>query len=479
MEDLKAIFSAGVVATSAAAEWTSRRGTQSAYSDDEIDNEDGVGYYYSLPLDGRVSLIPLDPLPWVDENAEEKKREEEERQILEHQAQAEREQQQQQQAQRGGSSPNRPWSPPQTNWDPSQGPPPSGGEHQMRNPPDAYYQNAWDLPQPRASDQSSAQRKAAFFTPSSGVIPPQLQREHFFHNLGSERPDPSRVKAVFPWETRGSNPFPSRVFPDEPESMMPRGRALAASHEAASHPSNSASSIERDPISGHQSPDPQQHGLPPNLSYTNAWDEVGAIGKYADRVRRVTNPSPSRGEVGVQANPEVSARGSQTAQARHRTRGSQADGSLGVDVDGENGGSGSGGNGSDSRDGDDESSSGEEDSEIDDSLFTSPTSKGSSNNKTSSAKGYQRKAEAFAQASPRSPRHAPSNSLNMSASSTSQTSPTGTASITGRARIRPEGFSRVGSGSGSGGDSSNATPVASPVFQMTDFGGRRSSVPKK
>lgn len=495
VEDLKAMFNPGLVASAAAAEWNSKK--FNAYSDDEVDNEDGIGFYYSFPLDGRVTLIPLAPLPWVDEEEEERKRVEEEKVELQRRIEEERHRQQQQneQSNQGSSSNlNRSWSPPQVKWDPSAGPPPSGGgaaDYQMRDPPDAYYQNAWDLPQTRPSD-----RKAVFFKPSSSSygnqIPAQLQREHFFDNLGSHRPDPSKIKAVFPWESRKSNPSPSRVFPDEPESDIPTSRELNESHKAATRPTlDSNSSNEFSTFSSsnvvtahHQSFDPPNHmqqGLPANLSYTNAWDEVGAIGKYADRVRRVTGgaSASTTDEVGTQTKPEVSSRGSQTSKNRYRTRGSQADGGLGLDGNGGVEGEGNGGSGenSDSRDGDDESSSGEEDSEVDNSSFlTSPSSatKGKKNS-TSSAKGYQRKAEAFAHHSPRSPRHLPLASSHGSGSNSNSNSevgsPPGTATITGRARIRPEGFSRVGSGSNS---DNVPTPLAgSPVNPMTDFGGRK------
>ncbi|KAJ1032613.1 hypothetical protein NDA16_000636 [Ustilago loliicola] len=112
------------------------------------------------------------------------------------------------------------FSPPKLSWNPAYEPPPIGSDaslHQMRTPIDTFYSNVWDAGQ--KTPRTLAEQKAAFFVPQQspnqqksgrlqggpGYIPAQLRRDHVFDNLGSEKPDPSKVKPIFPWEKENAD----------------------------------------------------------------------------------------------------------------------------------------------------------------------------------------------------------------------------------------------------------------------------------
>ena len=189
------------------------------------------------------------------------------------------------------------FSPPKLSWNAAHEPPPVGGNLQMRYPPQTtHYSNAWD--EPRAAPRTLAEQKAEFFTPPTtsrnraGSIPSKLRREHTFANLGSDTPDPSKVKPIFPWE--GQKRPSTRVFPDDPKPKpQPKAVRKAPAPAVAVAAAAAPAVVQR------------QRGLPSTLAYTNAWDEPNAIGGFAHWWTR-------RVEVGVQAAPIVSTRSSQT-----------------------------------------------------------------------------------------------------------------------------------------------------------------------
>jgi glycogenin glucosyltransferase len=384
-DDLQEMFQDGLVAASIAAELAS-------LSTDG--NRSGEGVYIILPLDGRINLMGPD-LDSGDEgdspNSDDTVH-----------------------ASRGTSSSQdsqQMWSPPMVSWDPAREPPPKGegnSEYQMKEPVDAYYVNAWDQHiQPKG--------KAAFYQTSS--VPTSqtrtmemLQREHYFDNLGSQRPDPSLVKAVFPWESNQSSATSSRIFPDEePASTVPGSRGAEASLEAGSISPGEASSGSNtgtiDAPSSQTTPSAQrafspssdyQKRVPPSLNYSNAWDRVSAIGAKYDRPKQPVSSNRGIQTTGDEAR---ASRSSQTTSAKYRNRGSQAE--VGDWEGGANIGRGLRDASADqSADGDNESSSDSEDEEGEEAGTGKWRREGP-------GPGYQRKAERHNEQSgvtPRSPR---------------------------------------------------------------------------
>lgn len=116
-------------------------------------------------------------------------------------------------------------------WDATTGPPPSTvgpAGHQMRNPIDAFYTNAWD----QAKDpQTEAERRRVYFNANAraqaegrgfGYIPPEAREIHTYGHLGGEKPNEQKVKAVFPWEERSQAPSLQRRSPPPGRNSLRR-----------------------------------------------------------------------------------------------------------------------------------------------------------------------------------------------------------------------------------------------------------------
>ncbi|KAN0060682.1 glycogenin glucosyltransferase [Thecaphora frezii] len=377
------------------------------------------------------------------------------------------------------------FSPPQLSWDPAHAPPPTGdGEqfYQMRNPPDTYYQNAWD--EHVRAPRTLAEQKAAFFMPPSstapsrdgaapvggpGYIPPSLKRDHVFDNLGSDRPDPSKIKPIFPWEHTKKAGVPTRVFPDEPKPPPPPPPPPAAdpSSSKSDEPaatrtvigfSTRASRTEwtaaSPTLSAISTTSVVRRGLPSNLSYTNAWDEENAIGNFAKWWTKASTRGEGK-EVGVQATPHVRHRSAQTGTRPGMAYAGTLTMDSGVSMYDPNADAGAGAQ-SDSRDGDDESSSDDDESDDDcDDAFDgrrAATRDGSGRPRSptwtreSPGRGFRRKAEKSVvvqlNATPRSPRVTSRFSGSVSGGELRTASASGSFSGLMRAkhRIRPDGW---------------------------------------
>ncbi|GAC97157.1 glycosyltransferase [Pseudozyma hubeiensis SY62] len=415
--------------------------------------------YASLPLDGRTSLIA--PAPEVERSRSPQTPTQ---QSIDAEAMAKKDsattsapvaipvRAQDDKEDDDDDSPQH-FSPPKLSWNPAQEPPPSGSDaslYQMRVPIEAFYSNVWDAGQ--RTPRTLAEQKAAFFVPQvaasqqagarghggPGYIPAQLRRDRVFDNLGSAKPDPSKVKPIFPWEAKHSaTTAPTRVFPDEPRrpSPPPPSADKVPVRESTRDDSVLASALPQS-----TAPAQRSRGLPANLAYVNAWDEAGAIGNFANAWNRRNQPrsspekrrsrmgeaghntgftsSPSshprsrdgqRNEGGKASSPDLrgatsSMRPAPAEAMERRSSLQEGDGTR----DGE---------ASDSRDGDDESSEGEESSAneepsqvvADRGATPSPTNARQAGwPREGPGRGYMRKAEnsmhAQMNATPRSPR---------------------------------------------------------------------------
>lgn len=189
--------------------------------------------------------------------------------------------------------PPRPVSPPLMTWNPAVEPPPNTAP--VSNfPTTTYYPNVWDQsPTHYRSDSSQVasptQGPAPFAIPPPSRIPQRLLQEKHYVNVLGERqqgetpsPDRAKIKPVFPWEDK-PRLTPGRVFPST--DSPPPGQFLLPPVQTASPSPSPPQRLS--PTQQYTSSPPS--GFPPTFNYSNAWDSVPSIQKYASRLVR---PSP-------------------------------------------------------------------------------------------------------------------------------------------------------------------------------------------
>ncbi|RPD55899.1 hypothetical protein L227DRAFT_579376 [Lentinus tigrinus ALCF2SS1-6] len=207
--------------------------------------------------------------------------------------------QQPQQAQHP-SAPQRPSTPPKLEWNPAVEPPPKTPPPPTTFPSDTYFPNIWDQAPSREHDaafqtfpgHSPGSTETFFHPPPSSRIPEQLLREGQYENVigkpvesspGSPpvppTPDRSKVRAIFPWEEKPRH-APRRVFPVS-ESPPPVANFVdepAPPPQVTQEPDSAVAQQVQTP--------PSSVGLPYNFTFTNAWDTVPSIQRYASKLVR-------------------------------------------------------------------------------------------------------------------------------------------------------------------------------------------------
>jgi glycogenin glucosyltransferase len=197
---------------------------------------------------------------------------------------------------RNRSSPPRAMSPPKITWNPATDPPPNNPPPQSAFPTETYFANAWDKPQTRSNDavfqpfslEAPKFADGPFFrAPPSAAIPETLIREGHYSNIvdhgQSVQPDPNKVKAVFPWEEQPRR-APSRSFPKS--ESPPRDTKYIKEKSMAS------------PVASSGPRPPMHHTISSSLSdpskfnFSNAWDSVPSIRKYATKLARPGQATP-------------------------------------------------------------------------------------------------------------------------------------------------------------------------------------------
>ncbi|KAI0068145.1 hypothetical protein BV25DRAFT_1911162 [Artomyces pyxidatus] len=185
------------------------------------------------------------------------------------------------------ANPPRPVSPPMMTWNPAIEPPPNTAP--VSNfPSETYYPNVWDQSgdHTTGSEHSPVRESGGLFhVPPQGRIPERLlQERHYANVIGDKQqdvdpsPDRSKVKPVFPWEDTPRH-IPGRVFPMD--DSPPPGLFLEPVIEEPRSPSP-PQHITSPRIYSPSSP----AGFPSTFAYTNAWDTVPSIQKYASRLVR-------------------------------------------------------------------------------------------------------------------------------------------------------------------------------------------------
>ncbi|KAK7465365.1 glycogenin glucosyltransferase [Stygiomarasmius scandens] len=200
--------------------------------------------------------------------------------------------------------PPRPPSPPKLLWNPAIEPPPKNSPAPNAFPSDTYFPNIWDQTPSRTHDQThqiqhegpptATTDSGAFFQPPPPAPIPELllMQGHYRQVTGESddtpNPDASKVKAVFPWEDKPRH-RPGRVFP---VSDAPPPTFFA-------EPVEEAPILVPEPEPEPVSPPPPRaqvpapiFGLPNNLAFANAWDNVPSIQRYASRLVKPPQPPP-------------------------------------------------------------------------------------------------------------------------------------------------------------------------------------------
>lgn len=192
-------------------------------------------------------------------------------------------------------------------WDPARSSPPRNSTHlQMNVPVTTHYENIWD-------DPSKKNQQVRFQAPKAYPSVPKETHEWYKEVMG-KAPDPSAVKPVFPWEERraAATSIPSRSFPeDEPPRPLP---ILGAT------PTPPAPVVYA-PGTSHQT------------SFTNAWDNIPAIGRYVQSLAKVTAPAPRSSSVVPSGDSGLGGRKSSLQEPRSYDRRSDASSRDGDDED--------------------------------------------------------------------------------------------------------------------------------------------------
>ena len=204
--------------------------------------------------------------------------------------------------------PPRPASPPLLIWNPAIEPPPNVPPTPSAFPSDAYFPNAWDLPPGSTSRNihdgvtGPASGSQFFEPPPQAQIPSRLVQEGHYRNVMGEQhdnsphPDISKVTSIFPWEEKPRH-MPGRVFPQGesvPQTVQyienlpptePEQDSELATPEMTQEEKGQAASPQI------QLPSPPM-GYPGARGYSNAWDSIPSIQKYAARLAKPPITSP-------------------------------------------------------------------------------------------------------------------------------------------------------------------------------------------
>ncbi|KAF8913104.1 hypothetical protein CPB84DRAFT_1841512 [Gymnopilus junonius] len=195
-------------------------------------------------------------------------------------------------------TPKRTMSPPIMPWNPAVEPPPNVPPTPNAFPTDTYFANVWDHTPSRQNDQAysgpSQPDSGGFFqAPPLSVIPESLIKQGHYRDVtgdsplgGNPSPDRSKLKTVFPWEDK-PRVLPKRVFPDS--DAPPPSLFLSPSSQSQTSTTTPSTPETRGPPTRNLPLSPL-YGLPNALSYSNAWDNIPSIQKYASKLVKPLPP---------------------------------------------------------------------------------------------------------------------------------------------------------------------------------------------
>ncbi|GJN89831.1 hypothetical protein Rhopal_002820-T1 [Rhodotorula paludigena] len=188
-------------------------------------------------------------------------------------------------------------SPPQLTWDPSRSSPPRDGPFQMRDAIPSSS-NVWDDDVPRS------QQRQRFEPPQRYPEPPR-ETHDWYRDVMREKPDPSKVKPVFPWEVAAA--APAAATSREPSPPLALGAGVPPPLRTFSD-------------------DPAQAGgagTPParfGVQYGNAWDSIPAISRYAQQLAKRHTGHGRKPSSGGGGSGSASSSGEKKGGGHRRTR---------------------------------------------------------------------------------------------------------------------------------------------------------------
>ncbi|PFH54887.1 glycosyltransferase family 8 protein [Amanita thiersii Skay4041] len=176
----------------------------------------------------------------------------------------------------------RPPSPPLLLWNPAIEPPPRTAPSSTAFPADTYFPNVWDQALEHAPSTPGRTGQVQLFQPlpTPEIPKPLVQQGHYRNVTGdsvlgaSPIPNPAKVKHIFPWEDK-PRATPGRVFP-------PSDFSSPMQHLSPAPPKSPTVTGSAGPVA----PLSPLRGLPVNLAYSNAWDTVPSIQRYASKLAR-------------------------------------------------------------------------------------------------------------------------------------------------------------------------------------------------
>lgn len=211
----------------------------------------------------------------------------------------------------------RPPSPPLLSWNPAVEPPPNVPPTPSAFPSDAYFPNVWDIP-PSSSRLHAAltgshpSLSSQFFEiPPVSQIPQRLIQEGHYsnimgfhkepsdgHSYSHPKPDINKVTSIFPWEQRPRH-APGRMFP--PGEAPPPGvlyiEDLPAEPDSTPQFIETSESLTTETAQDENVISPQSQSSPPigfmgARGFSNAWDTVPSIQRYAARLAKPLSTQP-------------------------------------------------------------------------------------------------------------------------------------------------------------------------------------------
>lgn len=139
----------------------------------------------------------------------------------------------------------------------------------MRVPITGHYENMWD-------DPSKRKQKARFQPPSTYAAPPPSTHD-WYKEVMAQKPDPTAVRPVFPWE---------KAFETDSAEAL-KAKASKEAQATATQPPP-----KRDfPSSTTNSPPNEPTAFAKSSTFTNAWDAIPGINRYAKSLARSTKKS--------------------------------------------------------------------------------------------------------------------------------------------------------------------------------------------